>query len=154
MAAAEACAQGTPDFSGLWRQDNDRSQPKRKSDVTLRIEDRDAALTVETSISRNSSSPRHAIQKYTTDGKVSISTGADGDTFYTSVVSQNSSFVFSIEEHEDGRILASKETWSLTEGGATLERVRERPNGERQTLFYRRIPITSSGDKSGVVKAR
>ena len=58
------------------------------------------------------------------------------------------------EEHEDGRILPSKETWSLSEGDATLEKVRERLNSERQTLFFRRIPITSSGGKSGFVKAR
>lgn len=144
-AAAVACAQGMRDFSGLWKQDNDRCQPKRNGDVTLRIEHRGSGLTVETSISRNSSSPRHAVQKYTTDGKVSASTGADGDTFYTSVVSKDSSLVFSIEEHEDGRILSSKETWSLSEDGATLEKIRERPNSERQILFFRRIPIASSG---------
>jgi hypothetical protein len=153
-AAAVAYAQGTPDFSGLWKQDNDRCQPKRNGDVTLRIEQHSPALTIETSIARDSSSSRHAIQKYTTDGKVSSSTGADGDEFYTSVVWKDASLVFSIEEHEDGRILLSKETWSLGDDGATLEKVRERPNGERQTLFFRRIPTTISGGKSGSVKAR
>ena len=147
-AASVACAQGTPDFSGLWKQDNDRCQPKRNGDVTLRIEHRGPELTVETSISRNSSRSRHAVQKYTTDGKISVSTGADGDEFHTSVVWKDFSLVFSIEEHEDGRVLPSKETWSLSEGGATLKKIRERPNGERQILFFRRIPITSSGGKS------
>ncbi len=137
-AAAVAWAQATPDFSGVWKQDNDRCQPKRNGDVTLRIDRRDAELTVETSISRNSASSRHAVQKYTTDGKVSVSTGADGDEFHTSVVWKDSSLVFSIEEHEDGRILQSNETWSLIEDGATLERIRERANGEKQTLFFRR----------------
>jgi len=135
-AASVACAQGTPDFSGLW---------KRNGDVTLRIEHRGPELTVETSISRNSSRSRHAVQKYTTDGKISVSTGADGDEFHTSVVWKDFSLVFSIEEHEDGRVLPSKETWSLSEGGATLEKIRERPNGEQQILFFRRIPITSFG---------
>jgi hypothetical protein len=153
-AAGVASPQGTPEFSGLWKQDNDRCQPKRNGDVTLRIEHHGPELTVETSISRNSSDSRHAVQKYTTDGKVSASTGADGDVFYTSVVWKDSSLVFSIEEHEDGRILRSNETWSLSEGDATLEKVRERLNSERQTLFFRRIPITSSGGKSGFVKAR
>jgi hypothetical protein len=153
-AAGVASPQGTPEFSGLWKQDNDRCQPKRNGDVTLRIEQHGPKLTVETSISRNSSGSRHAVEKYTTDGKVSASTGADGDVFYTSVVWKDSSLVFSIEEHEDGRILRSNETWSLSEGDATLEKVRERLNSERQTLFFRRIPITSSGGKSGFVKAR
>jgi hypothetical protein len=59
-----------------------------------------------------------------------------------------------IEEHEDGRILLSKETWSVIEDGATLERNRERPNSEKQTLFYRRIPVSRSDSKSGFLKAR
>jgi hypothetical protein len=81
-----------PDFSGLWTQENDRCQPKRSGDVTVRI---------------------------------SISTGTDGDEFHTSVIWKDSSLVFSIEEHEDGRILQSKETWSLIEDA---QRFRERAN--------------------------
>lgn len=153
-AAAVAWSQGTQDFSGLWKQDNDRCQPRRNGDVTLRIEHHDPELTVETSISRNSSSSRHAVQKYTTDGKLSVSTGADGDEFNASVVWKDSILVFSIEEHEDGRILQSKETWLVIEEGATLERIRERPNGEKQTLFFRRLPVSRSDSKSGLVKER
>ncbi|MGA9672590.1 MAG: hypothetical protein WBQ94_25465 [Terracidiphilus sp.] len=98
---------------------------------------------METSISRNSANPRHAVQKYTTDGKASVSTGADGDEFHTAVVWKDATLVFSIEEHEDGRILRSKETWLVVEDGATLERIREHPNGEKQTLFFRRLPSGS-----------
>ena len=83
-----------------------------------------------------------------------MTTGADGDEFHTSVVWNDSSLVFTIEEHEDGRILPSKETWSVIEDGNTLERIRERPNGEKQTLFFRRIPVNLSGSKSDFVKAR
>jgi hypothetical protein len=46
--------------------------------------------------------------------------------------------MFSIEEHEEGRILRSTEMWSLIENGATLQRTRERPDGRRQILFYLR----------------
>jgi hypothetical protein len=137
-----ARAQTATDFSGLWKQDNDRCLPKRNGDVTLRIEHHDPELTVETTILHGSQNPRHAVQRYTTDGRVSVSTGADGDEFHTSAVWKDSSLVFSIEEHEDGRILQSKERWSVIEGGATLERIRERPNGEKQTLVYRRIPVS------------
>jgi hypothetical protein len=128
-----AWPQTLPDFSGVWKQDNDRCQPKRSGDVTLHIEHHDPDLTVETSISRGSQSSRHAVQKYTTDGKASVSTGADGDEFHTTVVWTDSSLVFTIEEHEDGRILHSQETWSLIENGATLERTRG-----QQILIYRR----------------
>jgi hypothetical protein len=153
-APSDAWAQTAPDFSGLWKQDNDRCQPKRNGDVTLRIEHRDPELTVETTMSHSSQNPRHAIQKYTTDGKLSITTGADGDEFRTSVVWKDSSLVFSIEEREDARILLSKESWALIENGATLERIRERPNGENQTLFFRRIPVSGSESESKFAKGR
>ncbi len=133
-----AWAQTGPDFSGVWKQDNERCQPKRSRDVTLHIEHHDLELTVETSIMHGSLSSGHAVQKYTTDGRVSVSTGADGDEFHTAIVWKGSSLVFTIEEHEDGRILHSRETWSLIENGATLQRTRERPDGEKQILFYRR----------------
>ena len=135
-AAVVAWSQGTPDFSGLWKQDNGRCQPKRNRDVTLRVEHHDAELMVETSISRDSASSRHAVQKYTTDGKISLSIGADGDEFNTSVIWKNSSLVFSIEEHEDGRILHSKETWAVIDDGVTLERTRERPNGDKEIFSF------------------
>jgi hypothetical protein len=138
-----AQAQAHPDFSGIWKQDNERSQPKRKSDATLRLEHHDPVLTVETTIERGAQGSRHALQKYTTGGKVSISTGADGDEFHTSIVWKDESLVFSIEEHEDGRILLSRETWTLLENGAVLERVREpldtpAVGTRKQTLIYLR----------------
>ena len=131
-------SQVRPDFSGMWKQDNDRCQPKRSGEVTLRIEHHGPELKVETSILRGSQTSRRAVQRYTTDGKVSVSTGADGDEFHTSAVWEDSELIFSIEEHEDGHILLSKEIWSLIEDGATLRRIRERPDGERQAILYRR----------------
>lgn len=138
VVTAVARPQATPDFSGLWVQDNDRCQPKRTGDVTLHIEHHSAELVVETSIAHASPRSRRAVQKYTIDGEVSVSTGADGDEFHTKVIRRGSSLVFTIEEHEDGHILHSQETWSVIEKSATLERIRERPNGEKQILFYRR----------------
>jgi hypothetical protein len=150
MAAAAAWPQGTPDFSGTWKQDNDRCQPRRRGDVALRIEQRDHALTVETTMTNSSGSSRHAEQKYTTDGKVSVSTGADGDEFHTAVVWKDSSLIFTIEEHEDGRILRSKETWTLIENGAALQRVREPlDKGEKQTLIYTRQQPSRFGNPAG-----
>ena len=148
-----AAAQARPDLSGLWKQDNDRCQPKRSGDVTLRIAGHDPDLTVETFIALNSANSRRALQKYTTDGKVSISTGADGDEFHTSILWKHSSLVFSIEEHENGRTIRSKETWSVIDDGATLERVRERSDGVKQTVDYRRIPVSGTEQRSASAKA-
>jgi hypothetical protein len=141
MVPAGLLSQPNPDFSGTWQQSNERSSPKRMGNVTLQIQHRNPELTVETTIVRGSGATRHAVQRYTTDGKSSLSTGADGDEFHTSIVWNGQSLVFSIEEHEDGRILLSKETWTLIENGAALQRVREpvSPDGAgKQTLIYLR----------------
>jgi hypothetical protein len=146
--AGVAWAQAPPVFSGVWKQDNESCQPKRRGDVTLRIQQHEPELTVETTSLRGSDPSRHAVQNYTTDGKVSVSTGIDGDAFHTSVIWKDTSLVFSIEEHEDGRILHSHETWSLVENGAALERIRERDEGEKQVIIYRRQqPVRAERDR-------
>jgi hypothetical protein len=143
MAPHGICSQPNSDFSGNWKLSNERSLPKRAGSVTLHIDHRDPKLTVETTIIRGSAATRHAVQRYTTDGRVSISTGADGDEFHTSLVWNGQSLIFSIEEHEGGRILLTKETWTLIENGAVLQRVREPGNASpdevgKQTLIYLR----------------
>jgi hypothetical protein len=145
LMAQVAWPQSLQSFSGVWKQDNDRSQPKRTGNVTLRIDYREPQLTVDTTISRESEPSRHAVQTYSTDGKVSVSTGADGDEFHTSVIRKEATLVFSIEEHEDGRVLRSNEIWSLDENGFILQRVRERPDGERQIVLYRRQQPSPAG---------
>jgi len=145
LAHFALCLPPNPNFSGTWKQSNDRSVPPRKGEVTLRIDHRDPDLIVETTAQRASSPPRHAVQRYTTDGKTSISTGADGDEFHTSIVWNGPTLIFSIEEHEDGRIILSKETWTLIDNGAALQRDRElsdkSADGTRkQTLLYLRQP--------------
>jgi hypothetical protein len=137
LAPTGICSPPKPNFSGTWKQSNERCTPKRTGDVTLQIDHRDPDLIVETTVLRSSGTPRHAVQRYSTDGKTSVSTGADGDEFHTSATWSGPSLVFAVEEHEDGHILLSKETWTLIDNGATLRRVRERSEGgEQQTLIY------------------
>ena len=142
LVTTEICSPPNPNFSGTWKQSNERCVPKRTGDAILHIDHRDPDLIVETTVLRSSGPSRHAVQRYSTDGKASVSTGADGDEFHTSVVWSGQSLVFSVEEHEDGRIIPSRETWTLIENGAALERCRER-NGsqaqaETQTIIYLR----------------
>jgi hypothetical protein len=137
LVPAGICSPPNPNFSGTWKQSNERCIPTRTGNVTLHIEHRDPELIVETTALRTSGPPRHAVQRYSTDGKTSVSTGADGDEFHTSVTWSGPSLVFAVEEHEDGRMLFSRETWTLLENGAVLQRVRERSEGgEKQTLIY------------------
>ena len=72
-----------------------------------------------------------------------MSTGADGDEFYTAIVWKGSSLVFSIEEHEDSRVILSTETWTLVENGSAIKILRETANAHasgtpKQTLVYLR----------------
>ena len=142
LAPAGICSPANPNFSGTWKQSNERSDPRRTGNVTLQIDHHDPDMTVETTILRGSAAPRHALQRYTTDGRTSISTGADGDEFHTSVVWSGPALVFSVEEHEDGRIILSRETWTLIENGAALERRRERNGtaGEQTIIYLRDAP--------------
>jgi hypothetical protein len=142
MAPSAICLQSNADFSGTWKQSNERSTPTRTGNVVLHIDHRDPDMTVETTIRRGSAALRHALQHYTTDGQASISTGADGDEFRTSVVWSGQGLIFSVEEHEDGRIILSRETWTLIVNGAALERCRERigtqDQAEKQKIIYLR----------------
>src|ERR1700761_9518577 len=134
-----ASAQSHPDFSGVWRQDNAHSNPTRSGDTTLRIEHHDPELTVETTTLRTLLPKQHALQHYTTDGKESVTTGADGDSFHTEILWHDQALLFTIVEHEDGRIIDTTETWSLENNGATLKRIRRtsKAKGE-QTILYTR----------------
>jgi hypothetical protein len=136
---AGICSPVKPNFTGTWKQSNERSVPTRSGNVIVRIDHHDPDMTVEMTILRGAAAPRQALQRYTTDGKTSTSTGADGDEFHTSVVWSGPRLIFSVEEHEHGRIIFSRETWTLIENGAVLERRRQR-NGaaEEQTIIYLR----------------
>ena len=127
-----------PDFSGTWKQSNERCIPPRTGDVQLRVDHQEPRLSVETTAVRGSAPLRHAIQQYTTDGMPSVTIGADGDEFHTTVIWSGPSLVFAVEEHEDGRILLSRETWTLIDNGTVLQRIRERGGGEKQTFVYLR----------------
>ena len=143
LAPAGFCSPPKPDFSGTWKQSNERCVPKRTGNVIRHIDERGSDLIVETTIFQSAGPPRHAQQSYSTDGRTSVSTGADGDEFHTSILWNGESLVFSIEEHEGGRVILSKEIWTLLENGAALRIDRTTmaaPGAEarKQTLIYLR----------------
>jgi hypothetical protein len=141
LAVCSALAERAPNFSGTWKLSGEQCEPKRTGDVTLLIDHHNPVLTITTRSRKASSGMHEAIQRYSTDGKVSVSTGIDGDEFHTSIVSNNDGLVFNVEEHEDGRIIISRESWTLTDGGATIRRVRDRPaSNEKQIFIYLRQP--------------
>jgi hypothetical protein len=135
LAAVGLMSEGTvPDFTGMWKQNNEQCSPKRTGDVTLNITHRDPELLVETTSKGRTT--KHALQRYTTDGLESKSIGADGDEFHSMVVWKNGALVFQIVEIEDGKRLKSTEIWSLIDGGMTLRRERRTEKSGEQTLVY------------------
>jgi hypothetical protein len=141
LVSAAICLPPKTDFSGTWKQSNERCVPERKGNVTRHIDQRGSDLIVETTNMRSSGPPRHALQHYSTDGRTSSSTGTDGDEFQTSVVWKGESLAFSIEEHEDGRVIHSRETWMLIENGSALQIDRvildaSAEGRQEQTLIY------------------
>jgi hypothetical protein len=115
-----------PDFSGTW---------KLAGEATLRIEHHDPELVVETL-----KKGKRALQRYTTDGRETTSTGIDGDECHTLLLwRRGGQLFFDIQEHERGKIVKSTETWSLIDGGLKLKRERvtvKAPKG--RTLIYTR----------------
>jgi hypothetical protein len=137
IASLGLAAGPLPDFSGSWKQSNEQCSPKRTGEVILKIEHRDPELIVETT--SKGLIARHALQRYTTNGVESKSTGADGDEFHSIAVWKDETLAFDIIEIEDGRRLKSTEIWSLIEGGRSLKRVRRTEKNGEQTLIYFRI---------------
>lgn len=133
------CSPARADFSGTWQQSDERCVPRRTGDVIRHIENRGSELVVETTAHRGSGPARHAVQRYSMDGTTTVSIGADGDEFHTSVVWSGERLAFSIEEHEDGRVILSKETWTLIEDGSALQVDRENlsmpRDGARKQIF-------------------
>ena len=145
FALTALCSEPNPNFSGTWKQSNEQCVPRRTGDVTRNIDHRGSDLVVDSTVIRGSGPPRHAVQRYSTDGSRSVSKGTDGDEFYTSIVRKDDSLIFSVEEHEDGRILLSRETWTLTADGSALRVERDdldaAGNGTRkQTFLFLRQP--------------
>lgn len=150
FASAAICSPSEPDFSGTWKQSNERCVPKRTGTAVRHIDQRGSDLVVETNVVRSSGPPRHAVQRYTTDGVTSVSTGTDGDEFHTSVTRNGDSLIFAMEEHERGRVIHSKEKWTLIENGSALKIDRENLGADddgpqKQTLVYLLQSPSSNG---------
>ncbi len=130
-------AQTHPDFSGVWKQANERCIPKQSGEATITIKQHDPELSVEIA-SRMGTAPLSRGEKlYTLNGKPTMMKDSEGDEVDNAVSWHGQSIVFSTDEHEDGRILHSEETWTLVENGAVLQRIRTGlKSGRTQTLIY------------------
>lgn len=109
VAPGGLCAPPETDFSGTWKQSNERSTPPRSGDVTLRIDHHDPDLTVETAIVRGPSAL--AARSSTTPRTAGLTfRQARMEMSFMLVVWNGRDLVFAIEEHEEGRVILSHET--------------------------------------------
>jgi len=69
--------------------------------------------------------PRSLDLKYEIGGPELVYTGLDGDEFHTKVRWDGESLAFDTVEHERGREIVSKQTWTLADGGAVLREVKQ-----------------------------
>ncbi len=134
-------AQSASAYAGMWKLNNQLSEPKREGEVTLTIKFEDPKLIFELLSARASAPPRHATQTYSLDGSQTTWIGADGDRFDAVVEGKNGSLVFSLVEHEDGRTLRSTETWTLTDDGQRIKRIRDREGKPTETFVYDKQPL-------------
>jgi len=113
------------DFSGVWRQDVSRNVPQRKSKGAreLKIQQAGRILTVQV-INIMSEGKRSLDLKYEIGGQELVYTGLDGDEFHTRVRWDGESLVFDTVEHERGKKIVSKQTWTLANGGTVLREVK------------------------------
>jgi hypothetical protein len=130
-------AETHPDFSGVWKQANERCIPKQSGEATITIKQHDPQISIEMASKMGTAPVSRGEKLYTLNGKPTMMKDSEGDEVDNSVTWHDKSIVFSTDEHEDGRILHSEETWTLVENGSVLQRIRTGlKSGRTQTLIY------------------
>jgi hypothetical protein len=128
-------AQAQPNYSGTWRQVNERCvpPPKNKQSFYRMVVQQDAAA-LHLRITTNKG---QLTLDYEMNGKELVYRGLDGDQFHTKVHRDGPSLVFETIEHERGRKLLAKEVWTLADQDRTLRRVKETGEpGKRSSAIY------------------
>jgi hypothetical protein len=122
-----AYPQSRPDFSGTWRQNNERTVPRPKDDsysYRAIVDQHDSVLDVVVSVVGGREQGELHLN-YSIGGGELVYIGLDHDEFHTTVRWRGQELVFDTVEYERGEKVLVTETWSLLEGGHTLKRVKE-----------------------------
>ncbi len=126
-----AWAQDKPNFSGVWKQNMEKSSTKTswlKSYVN-KIEQTESTLKV-TTTTVGDRGERTYDRTYTI-GKEVKSQAPDGDEFTTTVNFDKGNLVIETVEKEHGAALTSHETWTLSPDGKVLTKVIKHTGGSR-----------------------
>ncbi len=82
-----------------------------------------SSLHVHSSVS-NGHEERELDLTYEIGGKEIVYTGTDGDEFHSRAEWSGDAIVFTVVEHERGKLIPFVETWTLIDDGKSLQRVK------------------------------
>jgi len=116
-----AIGQVKPNFSGTWKQNNEKSNLAPDAPVWVhKVKQKGAELKVETTITGSRGVSNHE-NTYTTDGKKQMTKDRDGDALTRSVKAIRLS---SWQWRKSGHTLTTREAWTLSDDGKTLVKTR------------------------------
>ncbi len=121
-----AASPAAADWSGHWQENNQRSVPPPRSKVhvfRMNVDLQGSSLHVH-SIVNNGHGERELDLTYELGGKEIVYTGTDGDECHSKAQLAGDEIVFTVVEHERGRLIPFTETWTLLDGGKSLQRVK------------------------------
>ena len=122
--AMSAIDQVKPDFSGTWKQNNEKSKLAPDAPVWVhKVEQKGTYLKMATTITGSRGVPSHE-NTYTTDGKEQVTKDREGDELTRSVKWEGNMLVFLTVEKEGGNTLTTREVWTLSDDGKTLVKTR------------------------------
>lgn len=113
-------------LSGTWQQNNERCIPPPRNKAyayKMTVDASDKTLRVRIT-ANNGRGERKLDLTYDIGGKELVHTGLDGDEYHSKVSWDRDLLVFAIVEHERGRLITSRETWTLIDSGNSLQRVK------------------------------
>jgi len=140
LFAACAAAQGRPDFTGSWKQDNARSTLRPGSTIVYsnRIEQDGVKLRVTTILGATADRKESTYSRdYSIGGPATTSSDREGDQFTNTVKWEGDSLVFETVEKEKSGTLTTREFWTLSADGKTLTKKihRSGPRGDSDQTF-------------------
>jgi hypothetical protein len=130
-------AAGLTAWQGHWQQNNQRSVPARNKSSSLRMDVELAGSELRVHMDANGG--RKLDVTYKMGGPETVYTGTDGDEFHSQAKWSGDEIVFTVVEHEDGKLLPYTETWTLIDGGQSIQRVKISA-GKKTTTVLERMP--------------
>ena len=131
----DVSTQGHPDFSGLWKQNMEKSSKTSLESYANRVEQHGEALKV-TTITGGAHGESSYDRNYVI-GSESRSNDREGDQITSVVRWESAVLVFLTRETEKSGTVELRETWTLSPDGKTLTKVRTShgPRGDMEQHY-------------------